>query len=106
MSTDDFFRARLGQMIDLGPASATPAVADGVISSAARPRLPIPRMVALPHLEHVHNESEESLLERWGQDMCFQFFSREVHDEQRPPSDPAQISGFPGNPTTAITDLG
>ena len=47
MSTDDVLRARLGQMIYLGPVLATLAVVAGDISNACRPRSPTPRMVAL-----------------------------------------------------------
>ena len=131
MATDDFFRARLDQMIDLrhplavlasrmpwpqiesslapvfvhrdrkgrlsegadmfGP---TLAVDGAGISNAGRPRLPIRLMVALLYLKHAYNESDESLVERWAQDVYFQFFSGEAYFEPRPPCDPAQISRF------------
>jgi IS5 family transposase len=131
MATDDFFRARLDQMIDLrhplavlasrmpwpqiesslAPVFAhrdrkgrlsegadmfgpTLAVAGAGISNAGRPRLPIRLMVALLYLKHAYNESDESLAERWAQDVYFQFFSGQVHFEPRPPCDPAQISRF------------
>lgn len=131
MATDDFFRARLDQMIDLrhplavlasrmpwpqieaslasvfahrdrkgrlsegadmfGPALT---VAGAGISNAGRPRLPIRLMVALLYLKHAYNESDESLVERWAQDVYFQFFSGQVYFEPRFPCDPAQISRF------------
>jgi transposase, IS5 family len=131
MATDDFFRARLDQMIDLrhplavlasrmpwsqiesslAPVFAhrdrkgrlgegadmfgpTLAVAGAGISNAGRPRLPIRLMVALLYLKHAYNESDESLVERWAQDVYFQFFSGQVYFEPRPPCDPAQISRF------------
>jgi len=112
MATDDFFRARLDQMIDLRHALAVLAtrmpwaqieaslapvfahrdrkgrlvegadlfgpslvVAGGGVSNAGRPRLPIRLMVALLYLKHAYNESDESLVERWAQDVYFQFFS-------------------------------
>ncbi len=131
MATEDFFRARLDQMIDLRhplavlasrmpwaqiEASLAPvlahrdrkgrlsegadmfgptlAVAGAGISNAGRPRLPIRLMVALLYLKHAYNESDESLVERWAQDVYFQFFSGQVYFEPRPPCDPAQISRF------------
>lgn len=131
MPTDDFFRARLDQMIDLrhplavlasrmpwadieaalAPVFAhrdrkgrtvegadlfgpTLAVAGGGVSNAGRPRLPIRLMVALLYLKHAYNESDESLVERWAQDVFFQFFSGQVYSEPRRPCDPAQISRF------------
>ena len=129
MATDDFFRARLDQMIDLrhplavlasrmpwpqiesslAPVFAhrdrkgrlsegadmfgpTLAVDGAGISNAGRPRLPIRLMVALLYLKHAYNESDESLVERWAQDVYFQFFSGQVYFEARFPCDPAQIS--------------
>ena len=131
MATDDFFRARLDQMIDLRhplavlsarmpwadiEASLAPvlahrdrkgrsvegadlfgptlAVAGAGVSNAGRPRLPIRLMVALLYLKHAYNESDESLVERWAQDVYFQFFSGQIHFEPRLPCDPAQISRF------------
>ena len=131
MATDDFFRSRLDQMIDLrhplavlasrmpwsqieaslGPVFAhrdrkgrlsegadmfgpTLAVAGAGISNAGRPRLPIRLMVALLYLKHAYNESDNSLVERWAQDVYFQFFSGQVYFEPRLPCDPAQISRF------------
>ena len=106
MATDDFFRARLDQMIDLRHALAVLAtrmpwaqieaslapvfahrdrkgrpmegadlfgpslvVAGAGVSNAGRPRLPIRLMVALLYLKHAYNESDESLVERWAQDV-------------------------------------
>lgn len=131
MATDDFFRARLDQMIDLrhplavlstrmpwadiesslAPVFAhrdrkgqgvegadlfgpTMALAGAGVSNAGRPRLPIRLMVALLYLKHAYNESDESLVERWAQDVYFQFFSGQVYFEPRLPCDPAQISRF------------
>ena len=131
MATDDFFRARLDQMIDLRhplaalsarmpwadiEASLAPvfahrdrkgravvgadmfgptlAVAGAGVSNAGRPRLPIRLMVALLYLKHAYNESDESLVERWAQDVYFQFFSGQIYFEPRLPCDPAQISRF------------
>ena len=45
------------------------------VSNRGRPRLPIRRMVALLYLKHAYGESDESVVERWAQDVYFQFFS-------------------------------
>jgi IS5 family transposase len=139
MSTSDFFRARLDQMIDLrhplavlarrmpwdrierelapffahrnrggttfevaslfGP---TVQVAGAGVSNAGRPRLPIRLMVALLYLKHAYNESDESLVERWSQDVYFQYFSGLEYFEARVPCDPSQIGRF----RTAIGEAG
>ena len=44
-------------------------IAGGGVSNAGRPRLPIRLMVALLYLKHAYNESDESLVERWSQDV-------------------------------------
>ena len=131
MATDDFFRARLDQMIDLRhplavlatrmpwaeiEASLAPlfahrsragrAVSDADlfgttselvgagVSNAGRPRLPIRLMVALLYLKHAYNESDESVVQRWAQDVYFQFFSGQVYFEPRLPCDDSQIGRF------------
>lgn len=131
MSTDDFFRARLDQMIDLrhplavlsqrmpwaqieatlaplfahkdraghvvedsdlfGP---TTAVAGAGVSARGRPRLPIRLMVALLYLKHAYNESDESVVQRWSQDVYFQFFSGMQYFEPRLPCDDSQMGRF------------
>jgi transposase, IS5 family len=131
MTTDDFFRARLDQMIDLRhplavlatrmpwneiEASLTPLFAHRAragrgeadsdlfgpstqlvgagVSNAGRPRLPIRRMVALLYLKHAYNESDESVVQRWAQDVYFQFFSGMAYFEPRLPCDDSQIGRF------------
>ncbi len=133
MATDDFFRARLDQMIDLRhplavlakrmpwaqiEAALAPALArkdrsgnlaEGLdlfgptlqpvgagASAAGRPRLPVRLMVSLLYLKHAYNESDESVVERWGQDVYFQFFSGQEYFEPRPPCDATQIGRFRG----------
>lgn len=131
MATDDFFRARLDQMIDLrhalavlatrmpwdeiekslAPAFAhqdragrevegadlfgtTMQLAGAGVSNRGRPRLPIRLMVALLYLKHAYNESDESVVERWAQDVYYQFFSGQVYFEPRLPCDATQIGRF------------
>jgi len=131
MATDDFFRARLDQMIDLRhplavlaqrlpwaqiEATLAPAfahqprsgkvlterdlfgtsleVAGGAPSPAGRPRLPIRLMVALLYLKHAFNLSDEALVERWSQDVVWQYFSGQDYYTPKLPCDPTQLGRF------------
>lgn len=129
--TDDFFRNRLDQMIDLrhplavlanrmpwqeieaslaqrwarqvkagkkiedldlfGP---TVAVTGAGISNAGRPRLPTRLMVALLYLKHAFNESDEDVIQRWGETPTWQYFSGNEYFEHRWPCDPTQLGRF------------
>ena len=129
--TDDFFRNRLDQMIDLrhplavlanrmpwqeieaslsqrwarqvkagkrvddldlfGPVST---VSGGGISNAGRPRLPTRLMVALLYLKHAFNESDEGVIQRWGETPTWQYFSGNEYFEHRWPCDPTQLGRF------------
>ena len=129
--TDDFFRNRLDQMIDLRHPLAVLAsrmpwqeieaslaqrwarqikagrkiedldlfgavsgVADGRISNAGRPRLPTRLMVALLYLKHAFNESDEDVIQRWGETPTWQYFSGNEYFEHRWPCDPTQLGRF------------
>ena len=131
MSTDDFFRARLDQMIDLrhplavlatrmpwdeiekalAPAFAhkdraghrvegadlfgpTLQVAGSGVSNRGRPRLPIRLMVALLYLKHAFNVSDEELVERWSENVVWQFFSGMAYYTPKLPCDATQIGRF------------
>lgn len=72
----------------------TTAVAGSGVSPAGRPRLPIRRMVALLYLKHAYNLSDDAVIERWAQDVYFQFFSGQEYFEARLPCDKAQLSRF------------
>jgi len=78
--------ARTGHTVtdaDLFGITAEPA---GVrVSNAGRPRLPIRLMVALLYLKHASNGSEESVVQRWAQDLYLRFFSGQVHFKPRVP---------------------
>lgn len=129
--TDDFFRNRLDQMIDLrhplavlanrmpwqeieaslaqrwarqvkagkkvedldlfGPVSG---VVGGGTSNAGRPRLPTRLMVALLYLKHAFNESDEDVIQRWGETPTWQYFSGNEYFEHRWPCDPTQLGRF------------
>ena len=129
--TDDFFRNRLDQMIDLrhplavlanrmpwqeieaslaqrwarqvkagkkiedldlfGPVTA---VTRGGTSNAGRPRLPTRLMVALLYLKHAFNESDEDVIQRWGETPTWQYFSGNEYFEHQWPCDPTQLGRF------------
>ena len=131
MATDDFFRARLDQMIDLrhplavlatrlpwaeiektlAPAFAhkdrkgrlvegadlfgtTAQLASAGVSPAGRPRLPMRLMVALLYLKHAFDLSDEELVERWSENVVWQFFSGMAYYSPKLPCDPTQIGRF------------
>ena len=131
MSTPDFFRARLDQMIDLrhplavlatrmpwaqieaslAPLLARPSragraiggadlfgptvqVAGAGVSAAGRPRLPIRLMVSLLYLKHAYGLSDEAVVERWAENVVWQFFSGQQYYEPRLPCDATQIGRF------------
>lgn len=137
--TDDFFRARLDQMIDLkhplavlssrmpwdqieadlAPSVArkdregvaivggdlfgtTLAIAGGGVSKAGRPRLSIRLMASLLYLKHAYNLSDEDLVERWSQDVVWQYFSGQTYYEPKLPCDATQVGRF----RTAIGEAG
>lgn len=128
--TDDFFRSRLDQMIDLRhplcilashipwqeieaslahrlakQARSGKALKDmdlfgsvpvkvGGVSPAGRPRLPFRLMVSLLYLKHAYNESDEGVVERWGETPTWQYFSGMDYFEHRFPCDPTLIGKF------------
>lgn len=131
MATDDFFRSRLDQMIDLrhplaalsarmpwtqietvlAPAFARkaragkaeegfdlfgPTLATGGagVSAAGRPRLPIRLMAALLYLKHAFNLSDEELVQRWSENVVWQYFSGLEYYTPRFPCDATQIGRF------------
>ena len=131
MATDDFFRSRLDQMIDLRhplavlaqrmpwsqiEAALAPALAHkeragtlvgsadlfgssaqlvgGGVSAAGRPRLSIRLMASLLYLKHAFDLSDEALVERWAQDVVWQYFGGNEYYEPRPPCDATQIGRF------------
>ena len=131
MSTPDFFRARLDQMIDLRhplavlatrmpwqqiEASVAPLLArkdrrgrsiEGAdlfgptlqvvgagVSAAGRPRLAIQLMVSLLYLKHAYGLSDEAVVERWAENVVWQFFSGQEYYEPRLPCDATQIGRF------------
>jgi IS5 family transposase len=74
-----------------GPVSV---VAGGGTSNAGRPRLPTRLMVALLYLKHAFNESDEEVIERWGETPTWQYFSGNEYFEHQWPCDPTQLGRF------------
>ena len=64
------------------------------VSAAGRPRLPIRLMVSLLYLKHAYNESDELVVQRWSENVPWQFFSGMEYYTPKLPCDPAQISRF------------
>ena len=66
-------RVKAGKKIDgldlFGPVSAE---ADGSIFNAVRPRLLTHLMVTLLYLKHAFNESDEDVIQRWGETPTWQ----------------------------------
>ncbi|MGF6851296.1 hypothetical protein OKW29_000182 [Paraburkholderia sp. CI3] len=56
--------------------------------------MPIRLMVGLLYLKHAFNESDDSVCERWAQDVCFQFFCGEEYFQPRLPCDPINLVRF------------
>lgn len=137
--TDDFFRARLEQMIDLkhplavlasrlpwaqlestlAPAfarkdrednviadsdlfGATMEIAGGGKSAAGRRRLSIRLMASLLYLKHAYNLSDEDVVERWAENVVWQYFSGQTYYEPKLPCDATQVGRF----RTAIGEAG
>jgi transposase, IS5 family len=83
---------RVVQDADLfGP---TAQLAGAGLSNAGRPRLPLRLMVALLYLKHAFNLSDEELVERWSENVVWQFFSGMAYYEPRLPCDATQIGRF------------
>ena len=65
-----------------------------VSSNAGRPRVPLRIMIALLYLKHAFNESDEALVERWGETPRWQYFSGAAYYEDRLPCDATTLVKF------------
>ncbi|MEY4748589.1 MAG: hypothetical protein RIQ60_803 [Pseudomonadota bacterium] len=66
----------------------------GVASNAGRPRVPLRVMIALLYLKHAFNESDEGVVERWGETPTWQFFSGQAYFEHHRPCDATTLIKF------------
>jgi len=81
---------------------STLEIAGGGTSAAGRPRLPIRLMSALLYLKHAFNLSDEEVVERWAENVVWQYFSGQTYYEPRLPCDATQVGRF----RTAIGEAG
>ncbi|MBD3743450.1 MAG: IS5 family transposase, partial [Stenotrophomonas sp.] len=65
-----------------------------VSSNAGRPRVPLRIMIALLYLKHAFNESDEGVVERWGETPTWQFFSGQAYFEHHRPCDATTLIKF------------
>ena len=79
----------------------TVAMAGG-ISNAGRPKLSIRQMASLLYLKHANNLSDEAVVERWSENVVWQYFSGMDYYEPRLPCDATHIGRF----RTAIGEAG
>lgn len=63
-------------------------------SNAGRPRVPLRVMIALLYLKHAFNESDEGVVERWGETPTWQFFSGQAYFEHHRPCDATTLVKF------------
>lgn len=82
----------LTEDVDLFGPSAQ--LAGAGVSAAGRPRLSIRLMASLLYLKHAFNLSDEELVERWAENVQWQFFSGQEYYEPRLPCDATQIGRF------------
>jgi len=88
-------RNRSGRIIQGDDLFGTSAQLVGAgLSPAGRPRLSIRLMASLLYLKHAYNLSDSGVVERWSQDVIWQFFSGNEFYEPRLPCDPGQIGRF------------
>jgi IS5 family transposase len=80
----------------------TVAIAGIGISQAGRPRLSVRLMAALLYLKHAYNLSDEQVVERWAENVVWQYFSGQDYYEPKLPCDATQVGRF----RTAIGEAG
>ena len=83
-----------GQVLTHDLLGEHPVEFGGGISSAGRPRLPIRLMASLLYLKHAFNLSDEELVQRWSENVFWQFFSGMDYFEPRLPCDATQLGRF------------
>jgi transposase, IS5 family len=88
-------KERAGKLLEgadlFGP---TAEVVGAGVSARGRRRLPIRLMVSLLYLKHAFDLSDEELVQRWSENVQWQFFSGMAYYEPRLPCDATQIGRF------------
>ena len=69
------------------------------VSNAGRPRLSIRLMASLLYLKNSFNLSDEELVQRWSENVVYQYFSGQEYYEPRLPCDATQIGRFGKTPS-------
>ena len=88
-------RERAGRRIERDDLfGCTLQVAGAGVSAAGRPRLSLRLMASLLYLKHAYNLSDAELVQRWSENVQFQFFSGQTYYEPRLPCDATQIGRF------------
>lgn len=64
------------------------------VTQSGRPRMPIRLMASLLYLKHAFNLSDSDVVQRWSQDVVWQYFSGNVFYEPRLPCDAGQLGRF------------
>ena len=66
----------------------------GGVGIGGRPRLSIRLMASLAYLKNAFNVSDEELVQRWTENVVWQYFSGQAYYEPRLPCDATQIGRF------------
>ena len=61
------------------------------VAVAGRPRLPLRLLLSLLYLKHAYNLSDEAVVERWSENVVWQFFSGQVYYTPRLRCDATQL---------------
>jgi IS5 family transposase len=88
------FARRDGQRLVEGADLFGPTQTVHTPRAGGRPRLPFRLMVSLLYLKHAYCESDESVCERWSENVVWQCFSGMAYYQPRLPCDPTQIGRF------------
>ena len=75
---------------------ATAQLAGGGVSNAGRSRLPLRLMIALTLLKNSFDLSDEDLVERFAENVYYQYFAGYEYFDPTAPCDPTQIGRFRG----------
>lgn len=96
-------KERQGKAVEGADLFGPTLVITGVgVSNAGRPKLTIRLMASLLYLKHANNLSDEAVVERWSENVVWQYFSGMDYYEPKLPCDATQMGRF----RTAIGEAG
>lgn len=100
----DFFKTRLKQMLNLDHPlcqlgnqinwADIESSLESYYSGSGRPSVPVRSMVGMLLLKQMHNESDESVVDRWIENPYWQYFTGETHFQTSKPFDPSDFVHF------------